>query len=459
MTEAAAASFQAVRSTEILGRVAGLVGERKFAEVTALLEQAMALDPRNGDLLNAQGYVLTAMGDHLEALGWYRRALQLNPTAAGIWNNLGTAFSRVKYLKSAITCQKKAISLSGGEAFVHHNLGLSYSEAGLHGDAIAAFTRALELDPGFHLARWDRARSFLFLGNYRQGWADYEIRLTTGQIPQRAIQGEKWAGGPYPGKRLALLAEQGFGDTLWVLRYLPMVKALGGELIVECQPALVPLIESLKIADRVIALGTPLPQAALYCHLCSLPGLLSPDLPPFSTPAYITAPAAWKAKFRPLIEQADARLKVGIVWSGSVSFERNDSRALPLLRLLQAIDFPGIQLYSLQKGPPERQLAELAGRHSVIDMAGELNDFADTAAVVDQLDMIIMTDSAVAHLAGALGKPVWLLLGHSAHWLWLLDRADSPWYPTIRLFRPRVEGDWDYVLDNVAMGLMQLSEL
>jgi len=457
MTEAIVPSPQVLSSAEVLGRVAGLVAERKFAEVRALLERALAIDFSNGDLWNAQGYVLTAMGANLEALKWYRGALQLNPTAAGIWNNLGTAFTRVKYLKSAITCQKRAIALSGGEAFMYHNLGLSYSEAGLHGDAIAAFTRALELDPAFHLARWDRARSFLFLGNYRQGWTDYEIRLTTGQVPKRAIPGEKWNGSPYPGKRLILLAEQGFGDTIWVLRYLTMVKAMGGELIVECQRALVSLVESLKIADLVVPLGEVLPQSDLYCHFCSLPGLVSPDLPSFCTPAYITAPAERKARFWPLIEKASGRLKVGIVWSGSVSFERNDSRALPLLRLLQAIDFPDVQLYSLQKGPPERQLPELAGKHSVIDIAGDLTDFADTAAVVDQLDLIIMTDSAVAHLAGALGKPVWLLLGYSAHWLWLLDRADSPWYPTTRLFRPRVEGDWDYVLDNVATELMQLS--
>jgi len=458
MTETVSPSSLAARSTETLRCVAGLVGERKFSEVSALLEQAMKMDPLNGDLLNAQGYVLTAMGNHLDALKWYRRALKLNPTAAGIWNNLGSAFTRIKYLKSAILCQKKAISLSANEAFIHHNLGLSYSEAGLHGDAIAAFTRALEIDPSFHLARWDRARSFLFLGNYRQGWADYEIRLSTGQLPKRTISGEKWGGGPYAGRRLVLLTEQGFGDTLWVLRYLPMVKALGGELVIECQRALFPLIDSMKIADRVVSAGDSLPPADLYCHLCSLPGLLSPDLPVFSPPAYLAASPERAKKFQPSLQKAEGRLKVGIVWSGSISFGRNDSRALPLQRLLQAIDFPGVQLYSLQKGPPERELAEYAERYSVINIGPELSDFADTAAMVEQLDLIIMTDSAVAHLAGALGKPVWLLLGYSAHWLWLLDRADSPWYPTIRLFRPRVEGDWDYVLDNVATELMQLAE-
>lgn len=457
MSEAVAVQSRNANAAEILGQVAGLVGERKFSEVTMLIEQALARDPQNGDLLNARGYILTAMGDHIEALKWYRAALKFIPKTAGIWNNLGTAFTKVKFFKAAISCQRRAINISGEEAFIHHNLGLAYSEAGLHGEAVVAFTRALELDAHFHLARWDRARSYLFLGNYRQGWADYEVRLVTGQIPKRTIRSEKWDGSSYAGKRLALLAEQGFGDTLWVLRYLPMVKALGGELFVECQPSLVALIESLKIADRVIPLGELLPQADLHCYLCSLPGLLSPDLALVALSAYISVPPEGARKFQPIIERAAGRLKVGIVWSGSVSFDRNDTRALPLQRLLQAVDFPWVQLYSLQKGPPERELIELAQRHSIIDVAPDLGDFADTAAVVSEMDLIIMTDSAVAHLAGALGKPVWLLLGYSAHWLWLLDRSDSPWYQTLRLFRPRVEGDWDYVLDNVATELIQLA--
>lgn len=457
VSEVVTASPQEIRSTEVLGRVAGLVGEKKFAEVFALIDHAVTADPQNGDLLNAQGYVFTAMGNHAEALKWYRNALKLSPKAAGIWNNLGTAFTRLKYFKAAIACHQRAISLSGDEAFAHHNLGLAYSEAGLHGEAIAAFTRALDLDHRFHLARWDRARSYLFLGNYELGWADYEVRLTTGQVPKRAIQAAKWDGRPYAGKRLVLLAEQGFGDTIWVLRYLKQVKALGGELFVECQPALVSLVAWMQIADRVIPLGEIIPETDLYCHLCSLPSFLFRDFSLFPGQAYISPPQGPSRKLRPLLERAGQNLKVGIVWSGSVTFDRNESRALPLQRLLQAIDFPNVQLYSLQKGPPEKELAALNHDQSVIDLSPELEDFSYTAAAVSQLDLIIMTDSAVAHLAGALGKPVWVLLGHAAHWLWLLNREDSPWYPSMRLFRPRVEGDWDYVLDKVAVELMALT--
>jgi ADP-heptose:LPS heptosyltransferase len=153
-------------------------------------------------------------------------------------------------------------------------------------------------------------------------------------------------------------------------------------------------------------------------------------------------------------DQAGSRLKVGIVWSGSVTFGKNHLRAQRLLRFLQAFVIPGVQLFSLQKGPPEEQLLALPEGHPVINLSPALNDFADTAAAVAQLDLVIMTDSAVVHLAGALGKPVWVLLGHVAHWLRMLERTDSPWYSSVRLFRPRAPGDWDYVFDSASVELM-----
>jgi len=165
------------------------------------------------------------------------------------------------------------------------------------------------------------------------------------------------------------------------------------------------------------------------------------------------------AKFAPLLEQGRGRLKVGIVWSGSVTLKRNQERAQPLLRFFQGFALPGVQLHSLQKGPREKELHALPRGGPIIDLAPLIDDFADAAAAISQLDLIITTDSAVAHLAGSLGKPVWLLLGLWAHWLWLLDRADSPWYPSMRLFRPRGEGDWDYVFDAASTELMALAKL
>jgi hypothetical protein len=211
------------------------------------------------------------------------------------------------------------------------------------------------------------------------------------------------------------------------------------------------------VADRLVAKGEALPEADLHCHLCSLPGLFTQDLASIPAAPYLTAPRERRERLRPLFAAAGGQLKVGVVWSGSVTFKKNHERAQPLLRFFQAFALPGVQLYSLQKGPREGELRALPQGGPIIDLAPHLADFADTAAAIAELDLVIMTDSAVAHLAGAMGKPVWLLLGYLAHWLWLLERADSPWYPSLRLLRPRAEGDWDHVFDSAAVELMKLA--
>jgi Flp pilus assembly protein TadD len=446
-------------SAETFRQAKALHDAQKYAEAEALLRDAIARDPNNSDLRNARGVMFAAMNRHLDALWCYRDALALSPRAPGIWTNLGNALTQLKHLKGAVACHRRAIEMAGGgDALLHHNLGTSLAAAGRHGEAVIAFTRALELKPDYHMAQWDRGRSYLYLGNYRQGWIDYEARKITGQLPARDLPGAAWRGEPYAGKRLALLVEQGFGDTLWVARYLPQVKALGGELIIECQREVMPLIAAMGVADKLVARGEKLPSADLHCYLCSLPGLFTPDLASIPPSPYLAAPRERLAKFRPQLDRAGRRLKVGIVWSGSVTFKKNHERAQPLMRFFQAFALPGVQLYGLQKGPREKELAALPRGGPIIDLAADLDDFADTAAAIAQLDLVIMTDSAVAHLAGAMGKPVWLLLGHVAHWLWLLERTDSPWHPSIRLFRPRAEGDWDYVFDSASVELMQLAK-
>jgi Flp pilus assembly protein TadD len=446
-------------SVEAFRQAAALHDAGKFAEAEALLHAAIARDPGNGDLRNARGVMFAALGRHLDALWCYRDALACSPQAPGIWTNLGNALTHLKHLKGAVACHRRAIELAGKDSLLHHNLGTSLAEAGQHGEAVLAFTRALELDPERHMARWDRARSYLHLGNYRQGWRDYEVRRVTGQLPPRKLPGQPWNGQPYGGKRLVLLVEQGFGDTLWVARYLPRVKALGGELVVECQTELIPLIAAMGTADRLVPRGQELPPADLHCYLCSLPGLFTPDLASIPDAPYLAAPRERMAKFQPLLDRAGSRHKVGVVWSGSVTFKKNHERAQPLMRFFQAFALPGVQLFSLQKGPRESELGALPRGGPIIDLSGSIKDFADTAAAIAQLDLVIMTDSAVAHLAGAMSKPVWILLGHVAHWLWLMERTDSPWYPSVRLFRPRAQGDWDHVFDSASVELMNLAKL
>jgi hypothetical protein len=357
-------------------------------------------------------------------------------------------------------CHRRAIALSdGNDPLLHHNFGTSLAEAGLHGEAVAAFSRAIELKRDYHTARWDRALAYLHLGNFRQGWADYEIRKVTGQLPPRELPGQSWDGQAYAGKRLVLVSEQGFGDMLWVARYFARVKALGGELVIECRPEIAPLIARMRVADQIVILGSSLPAADFHCYICSLPGLFTPDIASVPPCPYLPAPDDCSTEMRSLFDQAGRSLKVGIVWSGSVTFGKNHRRARSLLHFFQGFALPGVQLYSLQKGPPEKELKALPRGGPIIDLAPYLTNFATTAAALEQLDLVIMTDSAVAHLAGALGKPVWVLLGHNAHWLWLSDRSDNPWYSSMRLFRPRAEGDWDYVFDAASAELMKLAAI
>jgi Flp pilus assembly protein TadD len=447
-------------SAETFRLAASLHDAGRFAEAEAVLREAIARDPNNSDLRNARGVMFAAMGRDLDAVWCYRDAIACNPGGAGIWTNLGNALTKLKHLKSAVACHRRALALSDGkEPLFHQNLGTALAEAGQHGEAIIAFSRAIELDPRRQMVQWDRGRSYLYLGNYRQAWPDYEVRRFTGQLPPKELPGEAWTGQPYAGKRLVLVVEQGFGDTLWVARYLPRVKALGGELVMECQKELIPLIATMGVADRLIPRDHPLPEADYHCYLCSLPGLFTSDFTTIPTAPVFAPPRERMAKFAPLFDEARGRLKVGIVWSGSVTFKRNNERAQPLLRFFQGFALPGVQLYSLQKGPREKELHALPRGGPIIDLAPLIDDFADTAAAIAQLDLVIMTDSAVAHLAGSMGKPVWLLLGHWAHWLWLEGRTDSPWYPSMRLFRPRGEGEWDYVFDAASVELMALAKL
>jgi len=447
-------------SLEAFRQAAALHDQGRFADAEAVLCNAIERDPGNGDLRNARGVMFAAMDRPLDAVWCYRDALAVNPKAAGVWTNLGNALTKLKHVQSAVYCHQRAIALSTGETvLLHHNLGGALAEAGQHGEAVTAFSRAIEQKPDYHMARWDRARSYLYLGNYRQAWPDYEVRTITGQLPRKTLPGQQWRGLPYAGKRLVLAVEQGFGDTLWVARYLARIKALGGELVVECQPELIPLIACMGVADRLIPRDEPLPDADYHCYLCSLPGLFTFDFASIPSAPFITAPRDRVAKFAPLFAQAGRRLKVGIVWSGSVTFKKNQERAQPIMRFFQAFALPGVQLYSLQKGPRTDELTRLPRGGPIVDLAPHLNDFADTAGAIEHLDLVIMTDSAVAHLVGGMGKPIWVLLGYVAHWLWLLDRTDNPWYPSMRLFRPRAEGDWDYVFDSASVELMKLAKL
>ena len=444
-------------STIALRAAIGLHKKGEYETVEALLQQALVEAPNDVNLWSTRGVNLRVMKRPHEAIDCFRRALAIADDQPAVWSNLGNALKDLKHVESAIACHRRAIALSPADAGAHYNLGLALTLANRHVEALTVLDRAVALAPKNPRVRWDRSRTYLHLGDYARGWPEYEVRLVTGRLPKRAAPGARWRGERYDGKRLLIVSEQGFGDAIWIARYLRQVKALGGELIMECRPALIPLIESMGIVDRLVPKADPLPDADLHLYQCSLPGMYTPTLAAVPSSPYLAADPARLAKFAAPLERGRGKLKVGIVWSGSTTFSANHDRAVSLRLFLQWFALPDVQLYSLQKGPPEAELKALPAGAPIIDLSPAIGDFADTAAAIAHLDLVLMTDSAVAHLAGALGKPVWVLVNYVPHWLWLSDRPDSPWYPSLRLFRPCGWSDWNDVFDQAAAELLTWS--
>lgn len=429
---------------------------KRYADAADLARRATELTPRDASLWNACGAYLRSARRLTEAVWCYRRCLELAPHHASAWSNVGNALSELKRVDTAIACHAAAVRLAPQEGRFHYNHGVALMLANRHAEAIASIERALAITPDVPQFRWDLARARLHAGDYAQGWIDYETRFLTGDLPDRKPPGERWRGEPYPGRRLLIVSEQGYGDTIWAARYFERVKALGGTLVVECRRELIPLIRMMPCIDEVVEKSDPLPAADLYCYVCSIPGLFAHDEDPIPQLPYLGPPQDRRRQFARVMAPANGQTRVGIVWSGSTTFKANHDRATTLANFLNAFALAGVQLYSLQKGPPEAELHGLPKGAPIIDLAPLLRDFADTAAAIAELDLVIMTDSAVGHLSGALGKPTWMLLGFVPHWLWQSERTNSPWYPSMRLFRPRAWGDWHSVFDAAATALMTL---
>ncbi|MEM1178787.1 MAG: hypothetical protein AAGM22_10630, partial [Acidobacteriota bacterium] len=268
---------------------------------------------------------------------------------------------------------------------------------------------------------------------------------------------------PFPHGSLLILREQGFGDFLFASRFLPAAKKLGGRVVVTCRRELIPLFKHVEGIGELFEEPHPrppsmeVPKTEFICPLMDLPGLFNASFERMTPPLALSVPADARARVAPLLERCGRRLKVGIVWSGSVTFRGNAKRSVRLERFLDLANAPGVQLISLQKGPRRSELEESGASPAVLDAAPYLDDFADTAALVQGLDLVIMTDSAVAHLAGTLGVPVWNLLPFLPYWLYGPEGDETPWYPSMRLFRQPSPGDWDSVFAEVRRNLHTLA--
>ncbi|QZZ21194.1 tetratricopeptide repeat protein [Leptothermofonsia sichuanensis E412] len=435
---------------------AALKEQRKIEEAIAHFQEAIALRPDYPEVHNNLGNLYQEQGRVAEAIASYRTALEIKPDFAEIHSNLGNILQQEGQFEEAFQHFHRAIELQPNYAGAYNNLGIALRNTGQVQAAFEAYEKAIAADPNFVEAHWNKALNHLLIGEFQPGFAGYEWRFRWSrfqqQSPPRPYPQPRWDGSPLEGKTIFLYAEQGMGDTIQFIRYVPLVARQGGQVIVECHPPLVDLLRTVAGITQIIPYGSPVPPFDIHASLMSLPHILGTTLDtiPAHVP-YINAPDQDPAILpQSLFSRSSSPcLKIGIVWSGNPENPYNRARTVSLKYLLPLAELPGIQLYSLQKEPSTEDIQCLQRHPEIQDLRGLLTSFVTTASIIRQLDLILSVDTAVTHLAGALGKPVWLLLPFAPDWRWMLEREDSPWYPTMRLFRQPSFGAWESVLVRV----------
>lgn len=426
----------------------------RHEEALQSYQQVLALQPDDGWAHFCCGNALRALGRHAQSLASYDAALARNPRDAWAHANRGAALNSLDRPEEAVPCYDRAISLAPDEPQAYSNRGNALLALNRQEEAIDNCRRAIALKPDFAEAHWNLSLAQLSLGQYVEGWRGYEWRWTGGprKLPQRRFAQPLWLGAPaLDGQTLLVHAEQGLGDSLQMCRYLPLLLARGARVVLEVQPALTELLRHNFPQVQVLAQGDALPAFDLHCPMMSLPHACQTTLQtiPGAT-AYLSADPARARLWKQRLGETTKR-RVGLAWSGSPTHTNDRHRSLPL-SLLEDIVGLEFDWHALHKDVRVSDQPALS-RSPLTDHAQALTDFSDTAALLSQLDLVITVDTAVAHLAGAMGKPVWLMLPFMAEYRWLVARSDSPWYGSARLFRQPVAGDWRAVAAQIVAAL------
>lgn len=417
-----------------------------------LYQQVLQQSPQNFEAVHALGIIACQNQQFSPAISYFRQAEKLRPGDAVVKSNLGFALQQQGNIPKAIEAYQAAIKLNPNYTQAYYNLAALFHSLADVESALRYWQKTLELAPQnaeFHLGY---AHSLLLSGDLKQGFAEYEWRWQTPGFSPRICPQPRWEGWQLNGQILLIDTEQGFGDILQFIRYGFLVKERGGRMIVRCSQPLKRLLRAMNIFEKVIDFEAELPEFHTWIPLMSLPHVLETTLAsiPHQVP-YLKVPEP--SSLSPQIS-ADSALKIGIVWASLSEHPSSQERSFSINYFLPLLEIPGLTFWSLQKEVPATDL-EVLNNSPIQDLREHLTDFADTATLISQFDLIISADTAVAHLAGALGKPVWVLLPFVADWRWLLKREDSPWYPTMRLFRQPKPGDWQSVFDQVKTALNQ----
>jgi len=437
-----------------------LAEEGRGDEALPILQSAQSQGKDTSEALLRLAEQMRLAGRYDEAIAGIKAVLEARADFAAAHNDLGLVWFSKQDYRQAIDCYRQAIQIQPDLAEAHSNLAIALLVTGDVPGGLAAINAALRIKPDFAAAHLNRAVTWLRMGRFDRGWHEFEWRrLCDGfRIPPHPAP--LWDGSPMPDRCLLLHSEQGLGDTIQFIRYAALVKKRCGSLIVQCQLGLAPLLSRCAGVDRVIVRGESLPEYHVQTPMMSLAAILGTTLEtiPAEVP-YVSADEALVETWRKRLAE-DAGFKVGIGWQGNPKYAADRLRSIPLRYFAPLPSVPGVRLFSLQKGAGTEQIAEVAAVCPVVEFGPEFDTehgtFMDSAAVIRNLDLVITSDTAVAHLAGALGVPVWVALGYSCDWRWMDEREDSPWYPTMRLFRQARLGNWDELFERIAAELAAL---
>lgn len=465
-----------------------LLSDGRPADAVPLYHEALALSPGHPECLANLGVALAELGRLDEAIGWYNAALEARPIYAEAYYNRGNAHRYAKRYPQALADYEAAVRISsrfeqawvnrgltlmrlgrGIDAVVSYrealairpqyaeamnNLGLALQVLGYADDAIDHFNEAMQLKMDYGAARSNRAQAWLVKGDFERGWPEYEWRWAVAPpLPDRGLP--MWDGAALNGRSVLVRHEQGLGDTIMFVRYAPLVQARGGRVVLECPARMHPLLRGVAGVDAFISREDEGHGCDIQMPMLSLPGIFRTEFRSIPAPGrYLYPDSDRVARWREMLP--GGRPRIGICWQGNPDFPEDAFRSIPLSEFAPLADMPGVVLVSLQKGHGAEQAAEFRQQHGLHELPDDLDAdgaFLDTAAVMMSLDLIVTSDTSIAHLAGALGRPVWIALGIGAEWRWLRDRDDSPWYPTARLFRQRAIDDWNGVFRRIAKSL------
>jgi tetratricopeptide (TPR) repeat protein len=431
--------------------------QAEFDEAIESYQQAIKLNPDFADAYYNLGLIFQDQAEADSAIANYRIFLQFNSKDADAYLNLGHAYQMKGQLEEAITCFQKAMQINTDLPDAYYNLGNAYKEKGQPEVAIPYYQKAIQRAPDFVDAHWNMALALLLSGDFNQGWKKYEWRWKLENRHLPVFAQPLWNGSSIDGLTILIHGEQGFGDIIQFVRYVPLVAERGAKVLLRCGGELVSLLQNIRGIDKVLSYSEQPSDFDTYCPIATLPLLFGTTLDtiPAKIP-YVGVSPSIIEKWEHRIQKDNSTLRIGLVWSGNPKNIILKNKSFPLETFMPLGELHKIAFYSLQKGNASEQAKNPPKGITLLDYTDEINDFSDTAALIENLDLVISVDTAVAHLTGALGKPIWTLLPFSPAWRWLLHRDDSPWYPTMRLFRQPSPGDWESVIEHVRGELLKL---